>query len=116
MFLHLAFANGSNPYVFFGSVSAVEEDLGFWKRFWNVRILKTTSDGIFAEAKEKGTFEPVCEEDEIRCVTDPAIPEDSQCAKCCIHCSEKATCQYLCPGVSEFGSADEIRRHCSSAV
>lgn len=54
MFLHLEFSNGSNPYVFYGTIDQVNEDLDLWKRFWNVRIIKTLDDGsMFGVAEEK---------------------------------------------------------------
>ena len=54
MFLHLAFDDGSNPYVFFGTRDQVEEDLDLWKRFWKVDIIKTLKDGsMFCIASEK---------------------------------------------------------------
>ena len=32
----------------------------------------------------------------IRCLMDMSIPEDDKCAKCCIHCEEKDTCENKC--------------------
>ena len=52
----------------------------------------------------------------IRCCMDPAVPEDSQCAKCCMYCAEKKTCEYLCPLVTDCGTEKEILQRCNVAV
>lgn len=44
----------------------------------------------------------------IKCGIDPAIPDDSECAWCCIHCKKKDSCEYTCPIVKESETEDDI--------
>lgn len=32
----------------------------------------------------------------IKCLLDMTVSEDSKCAKCCMYCSEKETCECSC--------------------
>ena len=48
----------------------------------------------------------------LRCLMDMSIPEDSKCAKCCLHCKEKETCEYKCQGVDEWKTEENISKNC----
>lgn len=48
----------------------------------------------------------------LRCLMDMAIPEDSKCAKCCLHCNEKETCEHRCYGVDLWITEDVIVKNC----
>ena len=48
----------------------------------------------------------------LRCLMDMSIPEDSKCAKCCLHCKEKETCEYKCQGVDEWKTEENIAMNC----
>lgn len=48
----------------------------------------------------------------IKCLMDVTVPEDSKCAKCCMYCSEKETCEYRCPLVTDSVTEDEILNKC----
>lgn len=47
-------------------------------------------------------------EDMIKCGIDPSIPDDSECAWCCIYCEKKDECKYICPIVKESKTENDI--------
>ena len=49
----------------------------------------------------------------IKCLMDVTVPENSKCAKCCIYCDEKETCECVCPFVANHTTEDEILNKCS---
>ena len=48
----------------------------------------------------------------LNCLKDVLVPEDSKCAKCCIYCSEKEKCEYVCFGLEEWKTEAEIAKNC----
>lgn len=52
----------------------------------------------------------------LRCLIDGSIPLESKCAKCCIHCDEKDTCDYKCCGIEEWGTEEEIAKNCIECI
>lgn len=44
----------------------------------------------------------------IKCGMDPTVPEDSDCANCCIYCKQKDYCDYTCPIVKESHTEQDI--------
>ena len=52
----------------------------------------------------------------LRCLMDMSIPEEDKCAKCCIHCDEKETCNCRCQGVGEWKTEDNILMNCIECV
>ena len=43
---------------------------------------------------------------------DVSVPEDSKCAKCCLHCDEKETCGYRCHGIDKWKTEEKIAQNC----
>lgn len=52
----------------------------------------------------------------LRCLMDMSIPEKDRCAKCCVHCGEKETCEYRCCGVDEWKTVDNIAKNCAECT
>lgn len=51
----------------------------------------------------------------IRCTMDVSVEEESQCAKCCVHC-DKVDCEQRCINVKKYGpEEDNILLHCTVA-
>lgn len=48
----------------------------------------------------------------LNCLMDVLVPEDSKCAKCCIYCDEKDSCEYRCVGLEEWKTEAEIAKNC----
>lgn len=48
------------------------------------------------------------------CTLDMSVPADSQCAKCCIYCTEE-DCEYRCLNAIKYKTEDEIASHCTMA-
>ena len=46
----------------------------------------------------------------INVFNDMSVPEDSKCAKCCLHCEEKET--YRCQGIDEWKTEENIAKNC----
>ena len=44
----------------------------------------------------------------IKCYMDPSVPQDSDCANCCIYCKQKDYCDYTCPIVKESHTEQDI--------
>ena len=44
----------------------------------------------------------------LKCGMDPTVPQDSDCANCCIYCKEKESCEYTCPIVMESQTEQDI--------
>ena len=44
----------------------------------------------------------------IKCGADPAVPKDSPCVYCCIHCNQKDDCDYTCPIVKRSNTEQDI--------
>lgn len=51
--LHFEFADGSNPYVFFGDHGSVLAELDRWARNWTIRPLKHDGRTLYARLSEK---------------------------------------------------------------
>jgi len=52
-------------------------------------------------------------EDKLRCLMDIDIPEESECAWCCIYCDKKETCEYCCAFVQDEMTEKEIIKKCN---
>lgn len=50
----------------------------------------------------------------LRCLIDISISENSKCAKCCIYCNEKETCEYRCVGSDRWKTEDDIAENCKN--
>ncbi len=48
----------------------------------------------------------------LRCLIDMSIPENNKCAKCCIYCNEKETCEYRCAGIDKWKTECDIAKNC----
>lgn len=48
----------------------------------------------------------------LMCLMDMSIPKNSKCAKCCIYCKEKDTCECKCCGVDEWKTEEEVVKNC----
>lgn len=48
----------------------------------------------------------------LRCTLDIAIPNDSQCAICCLYCNDKEKCKYSCQVLSKCQNEDEVVKYC----
>ena len=62
-----------------------------------------------------GTYKPqepcedtVSRQAMIRCLMDQSVPEDSNCAYCCIYCENKYHCDCICPIVDKSKTEDDI--------
>jgi hypothetical protein len=55
------------------------------------------------------------EMDMLLCTIDMSVPQDSQCAKCCIYCDEKE-CEWRCQNSIKWKDEDEIAKNCIDAV
>lgn len=51
-------------------------------------------------------------QDVLTCLKDMSIPANSKCAKCCIHCNERSTCQYRCAKLDKWKTRDEVAKNC----
>ena len=52
----------------------------------------------------------------LKCLMDPTVPQDARCAYCCIYCSEKEECEYLCELARNCKTGKEvINRDCTFA-
>lgn len=49
----------------------------------------------------------------IKCLMDVSVPENSKCAKCCIYCDEKNKCNYVCDGIEEWETEENIVKNCT---
>ncbi len=49
----------------------------------------------------------------IKCLMDVTVPEDSKCAKCCIYCNEKETCECRCPLIIDNITEDDVLNICA---
>lgn len=52
----------------------------------------------------------------IRCLIDISVPENSKCAKCCIYCNEKETCENRCIGIDEWKTENNIVENCIECI
>lgn len=48
----------------------------------------------------------------LRCLMDMSVPEYSKCAKCCLHCDEKETCEHRCQGIDKWKTEENIAKNC----
>ncbi len=53
MFLHIDFANGSNPYVYYGNKDKIKLEIRKWKQTYDLYDIKTDTHGLYVTAKEK---------------------------------------------------------------
>ncbi len=53
---------------------------------------------------------------EIQCLKDTSVPEDSECAKCCIHCETRDTCEWVCENIRNGWTEEKIRKECQAAI
>ena len=52
----------------------------------------------------------------IGCCMDVGVDRDSRCAKCCIYCDDKDTCEYSCEGLVQWNrNESEIAKNCTFA-
>lgn len=52
----------------------------------------------------------------LRCLIDISVPENSKCAKCCIYCNEKETCENRCIGIDEWKTESNISENCIECI
>ena len=52
----------------------------------------------------------------LRGLIDISISENSKCAKCCIYCNEKETCEYRCVGSDRWKTEDDIAENCTECI
>ena len=49
----------------------------------------------------------------LRCLLDTSVPEESECAKCCLHCYEKEICECKCHRIDEWKTEERIMENCA---
>lgn len=52
----------------------------------------------------------------IRCTRDMTIPEDNECAYCCIHCKDNESCVYYCEKLKTYKDEETVEKYCDECA